>query len=147
MQMRTAAACLSLPLTLAVSVAESSEGLKYAGAYMCDPVRVTLATTKVCISRLSGKSDEYTNAYHRWLKRNESDISRLKDECRSQARRIAPDEVQFSEIMRQVDQINAEAIVELSKRDAKSTEVLCADLLSGMKTGKSDLNQYFPPKK
>ena len=146
MRSPSTAVCLSALLAVAVGGADASEGLKYSAAYMCDPVRVTQATTQVCTEIFPNQSEKYRSAYQKWLKRNESDISRLKDECRREFRKLAADDAQFQEMMRQIDEVNSEAIGELTKRDTKATRSLCTDVLSGMETGGSDLNRYFPSK-
>jgi hypothetical protein len=140
------AICLSALLTAAAGAAKASEGLKYAAAYMCDPVRVTQAATQVCTASFPKLSGRYSDAYQQWLRRNENDIVRLQDECKSQLRRLAAGDAQFQEMMRQVDELNTEAIGELTKRDGRTTASFCTDVLSGMETGGSDLNRYFPSK-
>ena len=114
---------------------------------MCDPVRVTLATTQSCARKFPERADRYETAYQRWLQRNENDISRLKGECMLELRNLAADEAQFEEVMRQTDELNAEAITGLATEDPKISMSRCNDMLFGLETGTNDLIRYFPVKR
>ena len=144
---RACGACLAFTVAAAISAAEASEGLASAGAYLCDPIRVTLAAAQMCAARLPERSDKYTGAYQKWLQRNDRDIARLNTECKTEARRLANDDSKLQNLMRQVEAVNAEAIEEMTKRGEKEKEGLCADLLLDMETGRSDLGRYLPFKR
>ena len=109
--------------------------------------RITQAAAKTCADKFPSRSKKFHSEFERWLERNQADIPRLKGECIAELRKSASSDTAFEGTMSQIDALISETVAEFAKRDAESIQSMCINVLSGMESGRSDLNRHFPPGK
>jgi len=137
---------LSASVFLAVlpGLAVSSEGLKYAGGYMCDPQRMTEALVQACTRKNVGLSSRYAAALNGWSDRNRIEIARLKTECVAEIRQRSSSDTEFQDLMAAINRVNDEAIAASVSNEVDLS--FCSEFIEGLETGKSDLKNFLPPK-
>lgn len=135
---------LSTFLVFLPGLAVSSEGLKYAAGYMCDPQRMTEALVQACTRKNVDLSSRYAAALNGWFDRNHSEIERLKTECVAGIRKLSSSDAEFQDRMAVINRINDEAVAASGSNEVDLS--FCGDLIEGLETGKSDLKNLPPLK-
>lgn len=136
---------LGLVLALWSGMAAASEGLKYAGAYMCDPKPVVVAVVEACSRIDSIKSDRFKSAFQFWTSQNQSEIARLKDQCAGEVRKHVSTEADFLAATEALARVNNETITRLSAvTDGEPYTSYCAKYLNWLESGTKDVWRLFP---
>ncbi|MDM4768561.1 hypothetical protein [Pelomonas sp. SE-A7] len=123
-----------------------SEGLLMAGAYACEPVRVTAALAEHCVQREPALSKQYPNALRDWKRRNGAAAEELQAECRAKAKGASASEAEYGKFMQFVRTTNDKTI-EAKAAEYAGSAVACGEFLRELSSGSEDLHKFLEKKK
>lgn len=124
-----------------------SEGLKYAAAYMCEPMIMTQAIVNSCAVKNSRLSPRLAAAFSSWRERNAATAERMEKECLVELRKRSASEEELQEVVAKLHQLNMKAIDALHNNANPDAATFCDDFVFAIESEKSDLENFFPQKK